>query len=1223
MVDSHLWRPWEEENDEVTKDFRAQVQDIVEECRTSWESSIQKIGEDPWRDEEFPVRVVERIEYLTTRKCEVDLQPAEIALLLVSPFIREAVLSSAEAEYAEEADPHNVRDTGTSTGLRGNLENTFRAAPQHTRRAQRLEEDEQIKEHRAVATWLLHKCILNSPTVWTPESKGVLLPDEVYDALHNPEIFDVVRETLSLTKLRTFARWVIADLDRLEQSGQPDAPQETEVLAPGTARQTKIRESVVGALLALAGRLAIDPRTLSDVIVEHVGLSKPIDPASLVDTLGDATWYPEPPALALFVTCDHPALDLALREHVDAADLLLDDLSRFVHEDEHGLGVLEGLPKRLTDHRLSAAESNEGRPEYETPHLRFHLDQNEIQELLMGEQLYGDPSLAIRELYQNALDACRYRRARTQYLERTHEEYEREWTGHIEFRQGTEEGREYIECVDNGIGMGRRELAEAFAKAGQRFADLPEFIKEQAQWQRCDPPVEFWPNSQFGIGVFSYFMLSDELEIETCRFTRDGKPGDPLRVDVTGSGSLFRVRSAPGQRSESGTRIRLYLRPDLGKNVSCTETLRKILWIAEFPTEAHGTTERETWSPETLHEKTQGLKDGPNHVFYTGENVWLIRPITDHFLSDLAWGGRESSGRLLSDGIWTDETLTGAVVNLTAEHAPTLSVDRTEVVDYDDSFAEKSITRNIGKLAEQPEWFSMEWMWKFADAYPPAGEQLLNRLLEIHSGTDITLSENQKYTLLPSRVGCFPPDYYLYAPILQKSPSTNIPERTSRFPDWLLALRAVKHDGLTALRDLSLDALEFPVFEDIRLQPADVALLPSNDEVTEITAARILETAYRFDRTPAEILRRCQKLSPLGLSIPDVSPEEVQNLEVTETDAFLLSEELDGESSFVDKITPSHIIEAAYRLDHSPAEILQRFQRFSPLGLSIPEVSSPIEIEDLEITEEDSQILSSKGPFARTRIADEITPSHLLRVSHRLDQSPAEVLRRCQKLTGVGLSVPDVSPDELEELEIIETDFQILSQKVPFFYHRYYFEDITPAHIVKAALEGNRSPAEVLRRYQDLSSLGLTVPDVSPDEVRNLNVTETDALLLSEDLDGEPSFVDEITPIHIIEAAYRPDHSPPEILQRCQELSQLGLTVPDVSPDEVRNLNVTEADAFVLSEKLDGGPPFLDSMTKERLIIGAWYLDTPVPELVGQLRPFEKLGVELPDLDLEHGKAEE
>ena len=121
-----------------------------------------------------------------------------------------------------------------------------------------------------------------------------------------------------------------------------------------------------------------------------------------------------------------------------------------------------------------------GRPAYTTPHQQFTLAQNEVRELLMGDQLYGDPDLAIREMYQNALDACRYRHARLQFLARSGRQSD--WKGKITFRQGVDRGRPYVECQDNGIGMGVHEIDFRFSRAGKRFADLPEFIEEQELW---------------------------------------------------------------------------------------------------------------------------------------------------------------------------------------------------------------------------------------------------------------------------------------------------------------------------------------------------------------------------------------------------------------------------------------------------------------------------------------------------------------------------------------------------------------------------------------------------------------------------------------------------------------------------------------------------------------------------------------------------------------------
>ncbi|MFJ6623388.1 hypothetical protein ACIQOW_38210 [Kitasatospora sp. NPDC091335] len=146
------------------------------------------------------------------------------------------------------------------------------------------------------------------------------------------------------------------------------------------------------------------------------------------------------------------------------------------------------------------------------------MDERRVRSLLMGVELYRDRDLAVRELYQNALDACRYRRARTEYLDRTSSLASYTYDGRIEFRQGVDEnGRAYLECQDNGVGMGEEELRGVFSNAGARFAEQLDVKLERAEWRKVDPPVELYPNSRFGIGVLSYFMLADEIRVNTCR----------------------------------------------------------------------------------------------------------------------------------------------------------------------------------------------------------------------------------------------------------------------------------------------------------------------------------------------------------------------------------------------------------------------------------------------------------------------------------------------------------------------------------------------------------------------------------------------------------------------------------------------------------------------------------------------------------------------------------
>ena len=70
-------------------------------------------------------------------------------------------------------------------------------------------------------------------------------------------------------------------------------------------------------------------------------------------------------------------------------------------------------------------------------------------------------------------------------------------TGRSEIRQGSAaDGREYIECADNGVGMGKDVLLSTFANAGERFVYRPTFRAEYARWQELVPPLQMVPNSQ-------------------------------------------------------------------------------------------------------------------------------------------------------------------------------------------------------------------------------------------------------------------------------------------------------------------------------------------------------------------------------------------------------------------------------------------------------------------------------------------------------------------------------------------------------------------------------------------------------------------------------------------------------------------------------------------------------------------------------------------------------
>ena len=490
------------------------VVDLVTVCYERWQTAVSVLPEDAWRDELYPVRVLERVAFLVNLCESLSLTQAEAAILVLAPFLYEAVLATAVIEVAQ-AEPYTLTETGQTTGIRAVLERRFRAMPALIRKAARLQEKGQLAEHNAMAAWLMYRCIFRLPELWSVEPVG-LLPVawvERWQVVIGSHA-QAVQETLQLARLLEMARAIQSDPERLERMDRPGALKAVTYVSPGAAQEMAVQEKALAYLLLLAGRLAIDARTLPEIVVDHIGLTDSVQPVAVLETLRQAKWLPVAQGRSLQAICAHPALDVALREYVAGAQLVVEEIQTYIHQQKDGLGVLAGLPLRLTARGVTAEMLASGQLAYEGAPIRFQLTSSEVRELLISESLYADPTLAIRELYQNALDACRYREARLTYLQRVGQYEGPAWRGRIVFRQGVDEaGRPFIECEDNGIGMGRRELSEAFAQAGRRFADMPEFIEEQSQWLQCEPPIRLYPSRNLclrrGNGLRSVSLFMD------------------------------------------------------------------------------------------------------------------------------------------------------------------------------------------------------------------------------------------------------------------------------------------------------------------------------------------------------------------------------------------------------------------------------------------------------------------------------------------------------------------------------------------------------------------------------------------------------------------------------------------------------------------------------------------------------------------------------------------
>ena len=177
-----------------------------------------------------------------------------------------------------------------------------------------------------------------------------------------------------------------------------------------------------------------------------------------------------------------------------------------------------------------------------------HSFEAEVQQLLdiVINSLYTDKEIFIRELVSNASDSLEKLR-HLQLTEKSVHEPEKE----LEIRIDLDEEAKTITIADTGIGMTRDELQEnlgTIAHSGSKkfFQAMSEEGKKEANLI-----------GQFGVGFYSAFMVSDEVEVythswkeegESLKWSSDGKTGYEIdEVEGQGRGAKIVIKLKEGQ----------------------------------------------------------------------------------------------------------------------------------------------------------------------------------------------------------------------------------------------------------------------------------------------------------------------------------------------------------------------------------------------------------------------------------------------------------------------------------------------------------------------------------------------------------------------------------------------------------------------------------------------------------------------------------------------------
>lgn len=194
---------------------------------------------------------------------------------------------------------------------------------------------------------------------------------------------------------------------------------------------------------------------------------------------------------------------------------------------------------------------------------KFSLSQSKIIDLLMGVNLYKNPYSCIRELYQNALDACRCRidiaKTKSQVIK-----------GQIEFGIKSDKNDKILYCKDNGLGMSEYIIENYLLKIGNSFYKSADFYRKRSQWG-----CSFSPVSQFGIGILSCFIIGTKIEI----ITRSYETNKCICCCIEGAQEHFYYRKTTKEDEESlpdsGTIVKVFLKPDNALELN-NNTIKKL-----------------------------------------------------------------------------------------------------------------------------------------------------------------------------------------------------------------------------------------------------------------------------------------------------------------------------------------------------------------------------------------------------------------------------------------------------------------------------------------------------------------------------------------------------------------------------------------------------------------------------------------------------------------------
>lgn len=284
----------------------------------------------------------------------------------------------------------------------------------------------------------------------------------------------------------------------------------------------------VMALLRVADYIQIDSARAPTQILQLRGLKSPVSRQEWAKhhaVLELHQWGDDPEALNVVASPPDVTIFVGLRA-------LFKDLQRELDESWATLGEVYGRVPQLSALGLSvrrlvsnlddaAQYETTGRPPYLPEEVRLTTSSAELLNLLVGP-LYGNrPSIGVRELVQNAVDAC---------SEMSHQsaKHASEYAPLIEVEVDVAtSGKGTVRVTDNGVGMTIRTIKDFFLTAGASFRRSAWWAAEYANEQNKSLVRR---SGRFGVGSLAAFLIGPRMTVITRSYS-----------DETGLGFKFSV----------------------------------------------------------------------------------------------------------------------------------------------------------------------------------------------------------------------------------------------------------------------------------------------------------------------------------------------------------------------------------------------------------------------------------------------------------------------------------------------------------------------------------------------------------------------------------------------------------------------------------------------------------------------------------------------------------